>query len=91
MSRFYEQQEQLFKEREARLKSYSDRSRNERSRDSYSSYSKSEHTDSYSRTRSSRSGTDAMDRGSPARSTVGTRTYASDEFSRASDRDKTAR
>ena len=95
MSRFYEQQEQLLKEREARFKSYRDRSRDDwtrdRTRDSYSSYSASEHTDSYSRTRTSRSGTDAVDRGSQAKDSPGTKTYASDEFSRGYERDKTAR
>lgn len=92
MSRFYEQQEQLLNEREALLKSYRDRSRDERSRDSYSRYSPSERTDSYSRTRTSRSGTDAVDRGSQAKkSSPGTRTYASDEFSRGSDRTKSER
>lgn len=94
MSRFYEQREQLLKEREARFKSYRDRSRDDwtrdRTRDSYSSYSASEHTDSYSRTRISRSGTDAVDRGSQAKGSPGTRTYASDEFSRGYERDKTA-
>lgn len=91
MSRFHEQQEQLLKDREARLKSYRDRSRDERSHDSYSSYSASERTDTYSRTRTSRSGTDAVDRGSQAKGSPGTRTNASDEFSRASERDNTAR
>lgn len=91
MSRFYEQQDQLVKEREARLNSYQDRSRDERSRDSYSRYSSSERSDSHSRTRTSRSGTDAVDRGSQAKSSPGTRTFASDEFSRGSDRETTAR
>lgn len=90
MSRFYEQQEQLQKEREERLKSYRDRSRDDRSRDSYSQYSTSDHTDSYSRSRTSRSGTDAVERASDAKSSPVTRTYASDDVSRGSDHDKTA-
>lgn len=93
MARFHEQQEQLLREREARLKSYRDRSRDERTRDSYSSYSASERTDSYSRTRTSRTGTDAVDRGSQAKGSPGSRMYASDDadVSRGSGQDRTAR
>lgn len=94
MARFHEQQEQLLREREARLKSYRDKSRDERSRDSYSSYSASERTvDSYSRTRTSRSGTDALDRASQAKGSPGSRTYVSDDLdiSRGSGQDRTTR
>lgn len=94
MARFHEQQEQLMREREARWKSYRDRSRDERTRDSYTSYSASERTaDSYSRNRTSRSGTDAVDRASQAKGSPGSRTYASDDadLSRGSGQDRTAR
>ena len=94
MARFHEQQEQLLREREARLKSYHDKSRDERTRDSYSSYSTSERTvDSYSRTRTSRTGTDAVDRASQAKGSPGSRTYVSEDLdiSRGSLQDRTAR
>lgn len=94
MARFHEQQEQLLREREARLKSYRDQSHDERTRDSYSSYSASERTaDSYSRTRTSRPGTDALDRASQAKGSPGSRTYVSDDLdiSRGSQQDRTAR
>ena len=92
MAHFHEQQEQLLREREARLKSYRDRSRDV-TRDSYSSYLTSERTDSYSRTRTSRSGTDAVDRGSQAKGSSGSRTYNSDDVddSRGSGQDRTVR
>lgn len=93
MARFHEQQEQLLREREARLKSYRDQSHDERTRDSYSSYSASERTaDSYSRTRTSRPGTDALDRASQAKGSPGSRTYVSDDLdiSRGSQQDRTA-
>ena len=91
MARFHEQQEQLLREREARLKSYRDRSRDERTRDSYSSYSASERTpDSYSKTRTSRTGTDAVDQ---AKGSPGSRSYASDDLdiTKGSAQDRTAR
>ena len=94
MARFHEQQEQLLREREARWKSYRDRSQDERSRGSYSSYSASERTaDSYSRTRTSRSETDAVDRASQSRGSPGSRTYPSDDVdaSKGSGQDRTAR
>ena len=94
MARFHEQQEQLLREREARWRSYRDKSRDDRTRDSYSSYSARERTvDSYSRTRTSPSGTDAVDRASLAKGSPGSRTYVSDDLdiSRGSGQDRTAR
>ena len=94
MARFHEKQEQLLREREARLKSYRDKSRDERTRDSYSSYSASERTvDTYSRTRTSRTGTDAVDRASQAKGSAGSRSFASDDMniSGGSGQDRTAR
>ena len=94
MARFHEQQEQLLREREARLKSYRDKSRDDRTRDTYSSYSASDRTvDSYSRTRTSRSATDTVDRASQAKGSPGGRTYVSDDLdiSRGSGQDRTTR
>ncbi|XP_015774007.1 PREDICTED: centrosome-associated protein 350-like [Acropora digitifera] len=90
MSRYYEQHEQLQREREERLKSYRDTGRDDRSCDSYSQYSTSERTDRYSRSRPSRSGTDTMSRATGTKKSPCSQTYASDEVSRGSDRDKSA-
>ena len=93
MSRFHEQQEQLLRERGTRLKSYRDRSRDV-TRDSYSSYSTSQRSDSYSRTRTSRSGTDAVDRESQSKGSASkSRTNVGDDVdvSRSSERDGTVR
>ncbi|RMX60147.1 hypothetical protein pdam_00010105 [Pocillopora damicornis] len=91
MARFHEQQEQLLREREARLKSYRDRSRDV-TRDSYSSYSTSQRSDSYSRTRTPRSETDAVDWGSQSKGSASkSRTNVGDDVdvSRSSKQDRT--
>lgn len=93
MARFHEQQEQLLREREARLKSYRDRSRDV-TRDSYSSYSTSQRSDSYSRTRTPRSETDAVDWGSQSKGSPSkNRTNVGDDVdvSRSSKQDRTVR
>lgn len=93
MARFHEQQEQLLREREARLKSYRDRSRDV-TRDSYSSYSTSQRSDSYSRTRTPRSETDAVDWGSQSKGSASkSRTNVGDDVdvSRSSKQDRTVR
>lgn len=92
MARFHEQQE-LLREREARLKSYRDRSRDV-TRDSYSSYSTSQRSDSYSRTRTPRSETDAVDWGSQSKGSASkSRTNVGDDVdvSRSSKQDRTVR
>ena len=76
------------------MKSYRDKSRDDRTRDTYSSYPASDRTvDSYSRTRTSRSATDAVDRASQAKGSPGSRTYVSDDLdiSRGTEQDRTAR
>lgn len=96
MARFHEQQEQLLREREARLKSYRDRSRDvtRDSYSSYSSYSTSQRSDSYSRTRTPRSETDAVDWGSQSKGSASkSRTNVGDDVdvSRSSKQDRTVR